>query len=801
MAFVFEWPRFSPDFYASAARELTAALNTGEKPPNIASDIVVTELDLGTVAPLLDILELVELTADKFRGIFRLTYAGDAYITLQTSVQANPIVDGQSLSVGGALAGTMGMPAMVAANAPLIVPLQLKIANLKLLGIASLVVDRHRGITLAFKNDPLDSVQVNSTFDHMATIRRFLQSEIEKLLKKLFKEDLPALVHSASLRFFDSQRASARHPHPPSQPTDATASPDHDHVRRASAPAGWLSRSGQVMTEEPLELERDELVRLARAIHEPPSLRAPSAGTGLSRFFTRRASSTSVTAAGAAAAKAPRTGLAKAIDSDSDSERSGTPRKTAARSRQASTDVAPPSDDGSNAGPLPPTTPPPPVPPSVPAPQPPVDPRLDPGSLLGALGLLWPGNLLDPPASPTSESPTTRRGPARVHRFNSKYYERHKRPASSLYSSPSVVSLSSTYSLPAALPSHFRSGSASHQTHLPPPPMSVAGGGAGGHAPPHGLMRSHSHSFGSGNAFSDFSGPPSYNGTPLVSPTGLPPDSSRNGGGLPRARSSSSTGLRRANSSTTAGSGGASTGSGHSFAGPPTPTRSNGGGMARRNQGNTSGSLDPSDNYIAAQLANLYSANQSLSPFSRPHEHSTFRSIPKTLRKNGSGTLGAESAPVSPHPFGGGDAGFASASSHHGHGHGAGGSDFSVPTLSRANSATGVGGSGPASTVDARYLASRAGRRGRRAVRKRVFVVDLRPPPPPPPPEAEPETESGASSVYDAHSDDEWGSDAYDGGDERGHGMLLPSSSVSQAGGSPRTSPLVRPAAPPSFAF
>ncbi|ORZ36697.1 hypothetical protein BCR44DRAFT_101774, partial [Catenaria anguillulae PL171] len=202
MSFEFEWPRFSQAFYASAAQELTRALNKSEKPPNIARDIVVTDLDLGTVAPDLEILEVVELSHDggRFRGIFRLSYAGDAFITLQTAVQANPIVDGQPLSVGSAFAGAgaLGMPAMVAANAPLIVPLQLKIAKLQLAGIASLVVDKYKGITLAFKNDPLEKVTVSSTFDHMATIRRFLQSEIEKLLRKLFLEDIPAIVHNAS---------------------------------------------------------------------------------------------------------------------------------------------------------------------------------------------------------------------------------------------------------------------------------------------------------------------------------------------------------------------------------------------------------------------------------------------------------------------------------------------------------------------------------------------------------------------------------------------------------------------------
>ncbi|KNE68358.1 hypothetical protein AMAG_19798 [Allomyces macrogynus ATCC 38327] len=185
-------------------------------------------------------------------------------------VPANPIVDGHTLSIGGPqLGGLLGTSAaMIAANAPLIVPLQLKISQLRLYGIASLVVDQAKGITLAFKNDPLENVNVSSTFDHMATIRRFLQSEIEKLLKKLFKEDLPALVHSSSRRYVEARRIAARAgpdpvvaasaPVSPSRPTAArTALPPAFHDRAKTEPvtsttptAGWVGNDGSAVIDE-----------------------------------------------------------------------------------------------------------------------------------------------------------------------------------------------------------------------------------------------------------------------------------------------------------------------------------------------------------------------------------------------------------------------------------------------------------------------------------------------------------------------------------------------------------------------
>ena len=85
---------------------LDSALNKGNKPPVIADKIEVVELEMGTQVrcnlvvfcvlkdadqqkkpPELEIRDIGELTMDQFRGIFRLTYEGDAHIVLRTKVQ------------------------------------------------------------------------------------------------------------------------------------------------------------------------------------------------------------------------------------------------------------------------------------------------------------------------------------------------------------------------------------------------------------------------------------------------------------------------------------------------------------------------------------------------------------------------------------------------------------------------------------------------------------------------------------------------------------------------------------------
>ncbi|KAI8137752.1 hypothetical protein BJV82DRAFT_674382 [Fennellomyces sp. T-0311] len=201
MAFRFNWPEFDSGFYDEAKSQLEAALNKGNKPKNIVDHITVKELHMGSMPPELEILEVGELTTDKFRGIFKLTYAGDAYIVLQTKVQANPMHAKQSSELA-----RHTRPKILAADQPLVVPMLLRISDLRLRGIIVLVVSKTKGITLVFKNDPLESIRISSTFDSVTSVRNFLQREIEKQIRNLFQEDLPVMIHNLSLRHIQNER-------------------------------------------------------------------------------------------------------------------------------------------------------------------------------------------------------------------------------------------------------------------------------------------------------------------------------------------------------------------------------------------------------------------------------------------------------------------------------------------------------------------------------------------------------------------------------------------------------------------
>jgi mitochondrial distribution and morphology protein 34 len=89
MAFNFNWSPLTADslFYSRAKELLTTALNKSPKPPIIVDDILVNELNLGSIPPELEILEIGDLAEDRFRGIFKMCYSGDAFLTLKTRVQ------------------------------------------------------------------------------------------------------------------------------------------------------------------------------------------------------------------------------------------------------------------------------------------------------------------------------------------------------------------------------------------------------------------------------------------------------------------------------------------------------------------------------------------------------------------------------------------------------------------------------------------------------------------------------------------------------------------------------------------
>lgn len=85
----------------------------------------------------------------------------------------------------------------------------LRLSNLSLRAIVVLVVSRQKGITLVFKNDPLERVDVSSSFDGVESVAGFIQSEIENQLREAFRSDLPSVIHRLSQKWLSGEVKSA----------------------------------------------------------------------------------------------------------------------------------------------------------------------------------------------------------------------------------------------------------------------------------------------------------------------------------------------------------------------------------------------------------------------------------------------------------------------------------------------------------------------------------------------------------------------------------------------------------------
>lgn len=220
MSFAIDWGAFARefDFQSQIRAMLTLALN--KNPPDILVDRVkVLDLDWGREAPSLEMLELGDVAKDRFRGVFKLAYAGGASITLATKVQAN-LFHGYAASA----AARFALPRTVAAADSLPIPLHLTLRNIRLQGTVIVAFSATAGLTLVFRNDPLHSVEVTSSLDLVPGISTFLQQQISGHLRQLFRDEVPAALYKLSLRYL----ARAPPPLPPHASPARLASVDKD---------------------------------------------------------------------------------------------------------------------------------------------------------------------------------------------------------------------------------------------------------------------------------------------------------------------------------------------------------------------------------------------------------------------------------------------------------------------------------------------------------------------------------------------------------------------------------------------
>jgi mitochondrial distribution and morphology protein 34 len=118
----------------------------------------------------------------------------------------------------------------------------LRLSHFKLSSYVVLVVSKQKGITLVFKTDPLQNVDINSTFDSIAVIQKFIQREIEGQLRQMFREDLPGIIHRLSQQWVKA-KVEAPYLHQRDTPSTIPGHLSSPDLRPHSFPARTASSS------------------------------------------------------------------------------------------------------------------------------------------------------------------------------------------------------------------------------------------------------------------------------------------------------------------------------------------------------------------------------------------------------------------------------------------------------------------------------------------------------------------------------------------------------------------------------
>lgn len=112
-----------------------------------------------------------------------------------------------------------------------------------------LVFSKQKGITVVFRNDPLESLKVSSTFDSIPFVRDFLQKEIEAQLRILFMDELPAIIHRLSLRLWVPEYRDGDQVKDPTGTTAAASSDGPGQDPLASPPQDPVDSLGNALNE------------------------------------------------------------------------------------------------------------------------------------------------------------------------------------------------------------------------------------------------------------------------------------------------------------------------------------------------------------------------------------------------------------------------------------------------------------------------------------------------------------------------------------------------------------------------
>eukprot|EP00301_Raphidiophrys_heterophryoidea_P023217 c7164_g1_i1.p1 GENE.c7164_g1_i1~~c7164_g1_i1.p1 ORF type:complete len:204 (-),score=45.67 c7164_g1_i1:378-989(-) len=186
MSFQVNWPEF---FDESLRQNLICKIN--EALANSAPEggpLVVPmqceDIGFGQQAPELAIGAVTEATADEVEFAAQFAYKGNAFITLATKVQANPMHSTQALQCNA-----QRVIGFVGANQRYVLPLRMTLTNWEVKGSVRVRVDvKSKKASITIESNPLHKFQITSNFDAIpsagASLRKSVTAQIHEGISK-----------------------------------------------------------------------------------------------------------------------------------------------------------------------------------------------------------------------------------------------------------------------------------------------------------------------------------------------------------------------------------------------------------------------------------------------------------------------------------------------------------------------------------------------------------------------------------------------------------------------------------------
>jgi len=184
MSFFFNWLDLSALDLKSSINSILSSTTI----PQLPQKVSISSLSLSHKAPKFEILDIIDLNEEKFKGLFKFNYDGGLNVVFNTDYEANAIklIDFDSFT----------KPSFVLADKSTILPVAFKIKNIKIDAILTVVYNGR--ITVVFNDDPFIDLDIETSLDEFLDedLFQMIKQDTLNMITDMLKQDLPEMLHS-----------------------------------------------------------------------------------------------------------------------------------------------------------------------------------------------------------------------------------------------------------------------------------------------------------------------------------------------------------------------------------------------------------------------------------------------------------------------------------------------------------------------------------------------------------------------------------------------------------------------------